>query len=256
MKADTHVHLFSQELWQALPKAERTMLPTPPSLKDTLRISAASQAELVLLRGWPFAQFSHCKKQNDHILHAMQQHPTIIRGFCTLTPTSGEEATQELLRCFKAGFSGLGELCPLRQNFSLQDPHFLRLCDVCEENGKPINLYTRFAVGHASEPALSPQELLQFLHMRPGLRVLLSHYGAGLPFYALMPEVSKQLANVWFDTAPDHAPFPPHAPRAAAVCLGRKGLVHGSNLPFFSPENTVCPPLPAPFEELLCQNNH
>jgi hypothetical protein len=33
------------------------------------------------------------------------------------------------------------------------------------------------------------------------LKIVCAHWGGGLPFYALMPEVAKALANVFFDTA-------------------------------------------------------
>ncbi len=35
----------------------------------------------------------------------------------------------------------------------------------------------------------------------PKLTILLAHWGGGLPFYELMPEVAKAMANVYYDTA-------------------------------------------------------
>jgi len=33
------------------------------------------------------------------------------------------------------------------------------------------------------------------------LKIVCAHWGGGLPFYALMPEVGKSFTNVFFDTA-------------------------------------------------------
>ena len=37
--------------------------------------------------------------------------------------------------------------------------------------------------------------------MASGVRLVLAHWGGGLPFYALMPEVAESLSDVYFDTA-------------------------------------------------------
>ena len=36
------------------------------------------------------------------------------------------------------------------------------------------------------------------------MTVIAAHWGGGLPFYALMPEVREALENVYFDTAASH----------------------------------------------------
>jgi hypothetical protein len=43
--------------------------------------------------------------------------------------------------------------------------------------------------------------LWRFIERYPDVTLVCAHWGGGLPFYALMPEVGKALANVYFDTA-------------------------------------------------------
>jgi predicted TIM-barrel fold metal-dependent hydrolase len=38
----------------------------------------------------------------------------------------------------------------------------------------------------------------------PENALILAHWGGGLPFYELMPEVRKALSNVYYDTAASH----------------------------------------------------
>jgi hypothetical protein len=58
-------------------------------------------------------------------------------------------------------------------------------------------------VGHeyAGKGSVTPDVLYRFVLAFPGLKLVCAHWGGGLPFYALMPEVEKALANVFFDTA-------------------------------------------------------
>ncbi len=256
MQADTHVHLFSEHLLEKARKEAPFAGGHALTLQESLQEAAVCGAQMLVLRGWPFSDMALCQEQNRLIAAAMRTCPDKVKGFCTVSPALGSEALHEAFRCFEAGFIGLGELDPVRQNFSLQDPHFLRLCSLCEEADKPLNLYTRFPVCEPHGEALSVRALLQFIEEHPALTLLLSHYGAGLPFYALMPEVQKKLQNVWFDTAPDDSPFLENAQAAVADCLGREGLLYGSNLPFFGSTNEACPPLPTQWEKWLCPNSN
>ncbi len=63
---------------------------------------------------------------------------------------------------------------------------------------------------HASEPVghlyagkgdCTPDVLYSLAVRFPELTIICAHWGGGLPFYALMPEVKKPLGQVYFDSA-------------------------------------------------------
>ena len=62
-------------------------------------------------------------------------------------------------------------------------------------------------VGHAyaGKGTATPSELEALLMAFPENKMIFAHFGGGLPFYALMPEVKRALGNCYFDTAA--APF-------------------------------------------------
>jgi predicted TIM-barrel fold metal-dependent hydrolase len=64
-------------------------------------------------------------------------------------------------------------------------------------------LHTTEPVGHAypGKGTATPDRLLAFLLAFPRLRVVAAHWGGGLPFYELMPEVATAAANVVYDSA-------------------------------------------------------
>ena len=47
----------------------------------------------------------------------------------------------------------------------------------------------------------TPDKLYRFIENFQSNVIICAHWGGGLPFYALMPEVPQVLENVYFDTA-------------------------------------------------------
>jgi hypothetical protein len=73
-----------------------------------------------------------------------------------------------------------------------------------------VRHYQLLVLSHCSEPVghtypgkgdVSLHDIVTFLTAFPDVRFIAAHWGGGLPFYALMPEVQRIAANVWYDTA-------------------------------------------------------
>src|SRR5919202_329112 len=74
---------------------------------------------------------------------------------------------------------------------------------VLRERGRPALVHVSEPVGHAyaGKGTATPDRLLPFLLAYPELRVVAAHWGGGLPFYELMPEVADAARNLWYDSA-------------------------------------------------------
>lgn len=243
MKADLHVHFIPAEL------EDKAGIPvqTAEALWDKC---CRSGAERAAIQGWPFQELADCIIQNRTVLRVIQTYPERFWGFCTVSPNAGEAALEEAGACLDSGFSGVGELDPVRQGFSLDHPVFQKLCRLCEERGRLLCLHVKMGLGE-NEGAL-PADCLRLIEAHPDLHLLLPHYGGGLPFYALMPEVSKKLGNVWFDTAPEDCALLPGAADCTRLCLGEDRLVYGSHLPGPVYDMGSCWDLPEKWRELSC----
>ncbi|TMC20716.1 MAG: amidohydrolase, partial [Chloroflexi bacterium] len=73
-----------------------------------------------------------------------------------------------------------------------------------------VRHYQLLVLSHCSEPVghlypgkgdVSVQDIVTFLTAFPDIRFIAAHWGGGLPFYSLMPEIQRITANVWYDTA-------------------------------------------------------
>src|SRR5207253_3163978 len=118
--------------------------------------------------------------------------------------TAGARALRELERCAQAGMIGLGELMPHGQGYRLSD------IDLLTPFMEIVRRYQLIVLSHCSEPVghiypgkgnVSLQDIVTFLTAFPDVRFVAAHWGGGLPFYTLMPEIQRITANVWYDTA-------------------------------------------------------
>ncbi|MDP2953611.1 MAG: amidohydrolase family protein, partial [Chloroflexota bacterium] len=193
---------------------------------------AGVQVSIALNIGWASHQL--CVETNDYLLEATARYPHRLVAFCALQPRAGEAALEEMERCARAGARGLGELRPDDQGFQLSDEVLLR---PMIDKAIKLNLTLLF---HASEPVghlypgkgkVTPDQLWAFITLFPSLPVIFAHWGGGLPFYALMPEVGRALDRVYFDTAATSFLYRPQVFHQAIEAVGAGKILFGSDYP-------------------------
>jgi predicted TIM-barrel fold metal-dependent hydrolase len=101
---------------------------------------------------------------------------------------------------------------------------------------------------HASEPvghdypgkgSVTPDVLYPFIASFPDLTIVCAHWGGGLPFYALMPEVKKAMANVFFDTAASPLLYTPEIYNQVIKLVGADKILFGSDYPLLAPSRLI-----------------
>ena len=171
---------------------------------------------------------------NDYIVESTARYPDRLVGFAGVNPAWGDEAAREADRCAAAGLRGIGELHPDSQGFNLGDAGTMSpLMEVVRERGLVLTTHSSEPVGHAytGKGATRPEVLWRFIQGFPDATVVLAHWGGGLPFYALMPEVAAALGNVYFDTAASPFLYRPEVFAAVASLVGADRILMGSDFP-------------------------
>jgi len=193
---------------------------------------AGIDLSVVLNAGWVSQEL--CVKTNDYILDSMSRYPKRLVGFCAIQPMAGDAAIAELERCAKAGAKGIGELRSDVQGFDLADKTTMKpVVDAVLKHDLIFLTHSSEPVGHEyfGKGSITPDILYSFITAFPNLKLVCAHWGGGLPFYALMPEVAKSLANVFFDTAATVFLYKPEIFEQMSRIIGSDKILFGTDYP-------------------------
>jgi len=187
---------------------------------------------VVLGYGWTNAIVA--RASNDYLLESASESRGRIIAFCSVDPSWGDAALREVERCVKGGARGIGELHPTSQKLKLAtDEHVSVLMDLAIANDLPVVIHGSEPVGHAyaGKGETHPSQLLALAERFPQARLVGAHWGGGLPFYALMPEVRKALSNAWFDSAASPFLYDSDVYAIIANTVGPQQMLFGSDFP-------------------------
>jgi predicted TIM-barrel fold metal-dependent hydrolase len=244
MIIDFHTHVFPPQVKQkrgqyidrdpcfALLYAKKeAKIATAEELIDSMDRAGIDVSVIV---NFGFMTHELCTETNDYILESIARFPKRLIGFCTVQPQSLDAAIAEIERCAQNGAKGIGELRPDIQLLDLEDEAII--APLMET----IKKHRLILLTHASEPAghdypgkgiITPDVLYPFIIRYPDVTIVCAHWGGGLPFYALMPEVQKALQNVYFDTAASPFLYQPQIYTLGSQLVGADKILFGSDYP-------------------------
>ena len=163
---------------------------------------AGVERAVVMGLGWTDPEIA--AQANDYIIEAVGDNPGRLTGFCSVNPAWGEPAVAEAQRCLDAGLAGIGEFHADTQGFDITSVAVMApVMELARSNGLPVLVHSSEPVGHRypGKGSTTPEKLYRFIQNFPGNLIICAHWGGGLPFYSLMPEVLESLKNVYFDSA-------------------------------------------------------
>lgn len=210
---DAHTHLFAPDVIERrnhfiqrdrwfghLYENPRAKLSAAADIIDSMD---AAGVHTSVVCGFPWGDSGLCREQNDFMAETCKLAPDRLAFLGIVVPTS-PDAAAEAERCFAMGGVGIGELNADAQGFDLENPERMRaLMECCALHSKPVMLHATEPVGHdyPGKGASTPRRIVRWLSMYSEQPVVLAHWGGGLPFYELMPEVHAVTRNVVYDSA-------------------------------------------------------
>jgi predicted TIM-barrel fold metal-dependent hydrolase len=147
------------------------------------------------------------------------------------------DARTKLRALASAGARGIGELRPEQSGYNLANSDEADvLAWAAAAYDLPLLFHVSEPVGHAypGKEGLPVSALYTFARSASGVSIIAAHWGGGLPFYALMPEVREALENVWFDTAASHLLYAREVYRRVIEAVGAEKILWGSDYPLTS----------------------
>jgi predicted TIM-barrel fold metal-dependent hydrolase len=195
-----------------------------------------------VVTGFAFADPGLCATSNDYIIEAVRQYPDRFIGLAAVQPNVGDAAVYELERCLNTGLRGVGELLPDGQDFDPANREtMLPLATALQKYGAPLMIHTSEPVGHLypGKGKTWPPTILGLATNFPELKIIAAHWGGGLPFYELMPEVRLALANLYYDTAATTYLYDFRVFRVAALAGGVSKILFASDYPLLKQERLI-----------------
>lgn len=144
------------------------------------------------------------------------------------------DVRSKIRRLATAGARGIGELRPEHSGYNLANSDEADLLAwAAAAFDLPILVHASEPVGHnyPGKRGLALQALYAFARAQSGVTIIAAHWGGGMPFYALMPEVRDALDAMYFDTAASHLLYGPEIYRRVIDLVGAEKILWASDFP-------------------------
>jgi predicted TIM-barrel fold metal-dependent hydrolase len=239
VKEDRSVYVARDAAFAQIYSGEKVKIVTAPDLIESMDREGIT-VSVIVNYGWSTHEF--CVETNDYILESVARYPERLVGFCAVSGYDDDASLAEIERCARGGARGVGELRP-----DVQMPPSTAPADLAPLS-RILHEHNLLLLTHASEPvghlypgkgAATPEKLYAFISAFSGVPVVCAHWGGGLPFYTLMPEVRKALEDVYFDTAISPFLYRPEVYRLVRELVGADRILFGSDYPVISPSRLL-----------------
>jgi len=241
---DAHTHIFPPEVAEQkhnhlerdgwfgqLYRAPRAVLASAQDLLRSMDRNGVDVSVAVSF-GWRDARIGRLCA--EYMLAASVASSGRILPLAYVQPADGMTAVKQLERDLAGGFRGVGELMPDGQGFSLDDHELLApLLHLATEANAPVLVHVSEPVGHQypGKGNVSVAAMWRLARTFPDVCFIAAHWGGGLLFYELMPEVHDDLKHVWYDTAATSYLYHPRIFRAALDLVDQQKLLFASDYP-------------------------
>lgn len=208
------------------------------SAEDLIAAMDADGVDIAVAMGLGWTDYGLAREANAYIIEATRRWRNRIVGFAGVNPAWGARAVREAERCADAGLRGIGELHPDYQGYDLADKRAMTpLMEIAQQRNLIVTTHASEPVGHryTGKGSVTPQVLMRFISAFPTATIVCAHWGGGLPFYALMPEVAAALGNVYFDTAASPFLYTPAVFDTVAGLVGARKILLGSDYALLRP---------------------
>jgi predicted TIM-barrel fold metal-dependent hydrolase len=240
---DAHTHAFSPDLLAERDRhVERDfwfgeLYRNPAALAihadDLLASTIGAGIDRAILCGFPWSDEGICRQENSYLAAAAQASGGRLAWLGTVVP-GHPDAVTDATWCIEQGAAGIGELNADGQRADLDKPDIWRpLIEVARAAGRPLMLHASEGPGHRypGKGTATPDRLVRWLANAQEIDVVFAHWGGGLPFYELMPEVALAARNVVYDSAASSYLYRPAVFRAVLDIVGPERVLWASDHP-------------------------
>lgn len=243
---DFHTHIFPEGVvrnrdnyfddggFRSLYDSDKSRLISHGALKEAMERSGIGGA---VCMGFPWEHEERCSFQNEYLGKVVAENAGVLYAFGSVPFRNGSvyNAVKEISGL---GLHGIGEIAFYgRVDTAARERYLREVFDCAGAFSLPVCLHVNEPVGHRYPGKYDPgmAMLYDVIEGHPEVKVVLAHWGGGILFYELMPEVKKSFGNVFYDTAATPYLYDPAVYAAALAIISSRKILFGSDYPLLDP---------------------
>ncbi|TAL38049.1 MAG: amidohydrolase [Spirochaetes bacterium] len=243
---DFHTHIFAPEM-----RADRSSFASDPGFaalyssessrmaghEDLVRTLTDNAIDHAVAMSFPWEEEPHAALHNRYLLEAAAESAGKIIPFACV-PRRCTDIAGFMKDLAGQEFRGVGELAFYADGFTASAGEFLRrVFSAATEHRMMVCLHLNEPIGHPY-PGKYPTPFARvyaLIQEFPDVTIILSHWGGGILFYELMPEVRAAFGNVYYDTAASPYIYANEVYAAALGITGPERILFGTDYPLLGP---------------------
>ncbi len=239
---DFHTHIFPPDLVKnrsrflddqqlfCIYDQERAKIAT---LEDLLQVIEEDDLQGAVAMGFTWQVPHYAEMHNRYLAAAHEKSEKKVWAFGSIALESGS-ISRQVAAIHEMGLHGVGEISFYREGMKGDNPLILRtVLEEAARYGLPVCVHVNEPVGHVYKGKYSPDIdiLYDIVKDYTDVPIILSHWGGGLLFYELMPEVQAALSHVYYDTAATPYLYNEKIYRMAVDACGPEKILFGTDFP-------------------------
>ncbi|HPJ37055.1 MAG TPA: TatD family hydrolase [Spirochaetota bacterium] len=243
---DFHTHVFPEDVagnrekyfddggFRSLYDNEKSRLISHAALLEEMGKNGIAGA---LCMGFPWEHGERCRYQNEYLGMIAAENAGVLYAFGSV-PFRDGSVYNIVNEISSLGLHGIGEIGFYGWDDAAAQERYLReIFDCAGTFTLPVCLHVNEPVGHRypGKYDTSMAMLYDIIAGYPDVTVILAHWGGGILFYELMPEVKMAFGNVFYDTAATPYLYDPAVYSAALAIVSSRKILFGSDYPLLAP---------------------
>lgn len=199
-----------------------------------LQSMSESGVDRAVVMGFPWEKEKYCDEQNQYFRDAMNISGGRIIPFGSVPLKKGTDFDGRIKEIKDMGLAGIGEIAFYTDGMTAGNEKVLRkIVESAGIHSLPVNIHVSEPVGHNYPGKYNSNlaALCGIIRDYPGTQIILAHWGGGLFFYELMPEIRESFKNVYYDTAASPFLYSDDIYDIAIKVAGPEKILFGSDFP-------------------------
>jgi predicted TIM-barrel fold metal-dependent hydrolase len=229
------VKYFNDEGFRSLYDNEKSLLLSHGALLEAMGRGGISGS---VCMGFSWEQEKYCRSQNEYFSQVAGGNSGQLYTFGSVPVKGGGGVYSAVKEISALGLHGIGEIAFYKWDDTVGRERYLReIFDCAGGFSLPVCLHVNEPVGHRYPGKYDTDMAMLYsvIAAHPEVTVILAHWGGGILFYELMPEVKAVFGNVFYDTAATPFLYDPAVYSAALAIVSSRKILFGSDYPLLAP---------------------